>query len=86
MAAHNENRRVLQGVVVSDAMQKSATVRVETRMMHPVYKKFVKRSKKYIAHDENNQCSVGDKVEIIETRPLSKLKNWAVRRIVEKAV
>lgn len=86
MTAHNENRRLLQGVVVSDAMQKSVSVRVETRMMHPVYKKFIKRSKKYLAHDENNQCAVGDKVEIIETRPLSKLKNWAVKRIVEKAV
>jgi small subunit ribosomal protein S17 len=71
-------RRVLQGVVVSDKMDKTVVVRVERRVMHPIYKKFIKRSKKYHAHDENNLCKTGDVVRIRETRPLSKTKTWEV--------
>ena len=71
-------KRILQGVVVSDAMEKTVVVRVERRVMHPVYKKFIRRSKKYSAHDENNICKVGDLVRIQECRPLSKTKCWTV--------
>ena len=71
-------KRVLQGVVVSDKMDKSVVVRVERRVMHPVYKKYIKRSAKYTAHDESNLCKVGDVVQIIESRPLSKTKSWVV--------
>ncbi|MBQ8250565.1 MAG: 30S ribosomal protein S17 [Alphaproteobacteria bacterium] len=71
-------KRILQGVVVSDKMDKSVVVRVERRVMHPVYKKYIKRSKKYTAHDENNLCKVGDIVQIIESRPISKTKTWVV--------
>lgn len=71
-------KRILQGVVVSDKMDKSIVVRVERRVMHPVYKKYIKRSAKYTAHDESNQYKVGDTVQIIESRPLSKTKTWTV--------
>lgn len=71
-------RRVLQGVVVSDKMDKTVTVLVERRYMHPLYKKYVKRSDKYAAHDEANAFRVGDKVAIEECRPLSKRKAWTV--------
>jgi len=71
-------RRVLQGVVVSDVNEKTVTVKVERRFMHPVYKKFIVRSKKYLAHDESNQVKTGERVSIQETRPLSKRKRWEV--------
>ena len=71
-------KRVLQGVVVSDKMDKTVTVLVERRVMHPVYKKFIRRSKKYAAHDEKNAFKIGDKVSIRECRPLSKRKRWEV--------
>lgn len=71
-------KRILTGVVVSDAMEKTVVVRVERRVMHPVYKKFIRRSKKYSAHDENNARKVGDVVRIQECRPLSKNKSWIV--------
>jgi small subunit ribosomal protein S17 len=71
-------KRVLQGVVVSDACDKTVIVRVERRVMHPVYKKFVSRSKKYAAHDEENRYHAGDAVRIEESRPLSKRKHWIV--------
>jgi small subunit ribosomal protein S17 len=64
--------------VVSDKMQKTVVVTVERRVMHPVYKKFIRRSKRYAAHDEDNRCKVGDLVTIRECRPLSKLKRWEV--------
>ena len=70
--------RELRGVVVSDKANKTITVLVERRVMHPVYKKFVKRAKKYHAHDEDNRCKVGDKVRIVECRPISKSKTWRV--------
>ena len=76
-------RRVLQGVVVSDKMDKTVTVLVERRVMHPLYKKFIKRSKRYHAHDEANQHKVGDVVRISECRPISKSKTWEV--IAEEA-
>lgn len=71
-------KRVLQGVVTSDACDKTVTVRVERRVMHPVYKKFITRSKKYAAHDENNVHKTGDTVWIEESRPISKRKRWVV--------
>jgi small subunit ribosomal protein S17 len=71
-------KRILQGVVVSDACDKTVIVRVERRVMHPLYKKFVSRSKKYAAHDEENRCHSGDAVRIEESRPLSKRKRWIV--------
>ena len=71
-------RRVLQGVVTSDKMDKTVTVLVERRYMHPLYKKYVKRSDKYAAHDEANAFRVGDKVAIEECKPLSKRKTWTV--------
>ncbi|MEX2617982.1 MAG: 30S ribosomal protein S17 [Alphaproteobacteria bacterium] len=71
-------RRVLQGKVVSDAPDKTVVVLVERRVMHPLYKKFVRKSKKYHAHDERNAFKVGDLVRIRECRPISKLKNWEV--------
>ncbi len=71
-------RRILQGVVVSDKMDKTVVVKVERRVMHPLYKKFIRRSKKYSAHDENNVCKMGEKVRIRECRPISKRKRWEV--------
>ena len=73
-------KRILQGVVVSDKQSKTLVVRVERRFTHPLFKKTVRRSKKYYAHDENNECKVGDIVWIEEHRPISKLKRWAVVR------
>jgi len=71
-------RRVLTGRVTSDKMDKTVTVRVERRIMHPLYKKFIRRSKKYAAHDEANQCQPGDMVRIEECPPISKRKAWLV--------
>jgi small subunit ribosomal protein S17 len=71
-------RRVLQGTVVSDKGDKTVIVLVERRVMHPVYKKFIRQSKKYAAHDENNAFKTGDTVSIIECRPISKRKRWQV--------
>jgi small subunit ribosomal protein S17 len=71
-------KRILVGRVVSDKMNKTVTVLVERHVMHPLYKKFIRRSKKYAAHDEANLCKVGDVVRIIECRPISKRKTWAV--------
>ncbi len=71
-------RRVLRGVVVSDKADKTITVLVERRVMHPLYKKIIRRSKKYRAHDEDNRCKVGDLVQIEECRPIAKSKSWQV--------
>ena len=71
-------RRVFQGRAVKDAKDKTVVVRVERRVQHPLYKKFIRRSKKYMAHDENNVCKAGDLVRIRECRPLSKRKCWEV--------
>ena len=72
------SKRILQGVVVSDAGDKTVIVRVERRVMHPIYKKFITRSKKYAAHDAQNSCRAGDTVRIEESRPISKRKHWIV--------
>ena len=71
-------RRVLQGVVVSDKGEKTVVVLVERRVMHPIYKKFIKRTKKYMAHDETDSLKTGDSVRIRECRPISKRKHWEV--------
>jgi len=79
-----ERRKVLSGEVVSDRMDKTITVRVERRIRHAIYERVVRRSKKYHAHDENNQCRIGDQVRIIETRPLSKTKRWRLLEVVRQ--
>lgn len=73
------------GVVSSDKMDKTVSVLVTRRLKHPIYGKFVKRNKKFLAHDENNDCHVGDKVRIMEIRPLSKNKRWRVVEVLERA-
>jgi small subunit ribosomal protein S17 len=79
-------RKVRKGVVVSDKMEKTIVVKVENLRLHDRYHKFIKRSKKFKAHDETNECRIGDTVEITETRPLSKDKCWRVSRIIERSV
>ena len=78
-------RRELVGVVVSDKMDKTVTVSVERKSQHKLYKKTIKSTNTFKAHDENNQCNEGDKIRIMETRPLSKTKRWRVIDILEKA-
>jgi len=80
-----KNRKQRSGVVVSNRMDKGITVLVERKLKHPLYGKFVKMSKKFMAHDENNEANIGDKVRIMETRPLSKKKRWRLVEILEKA-
>ena len=78
-------KKVLQGKVVSDRMQKTVRVQVERRFLHPIYKKTVRRSKDYMVHDEKGEGKMGDVVEILETRPISKRKRWRLVRVIEKA-
>ena len=78
-------RKERVGIVVSDKMDKTVVVAISERVKHPLYKKIVSRTKKLKAHDENNECRVGDKVLVTETRPLSKEKCWRVSEIIEKA-
>ncbi len=78
-------RKVREGVVVSDKMDKTVVVSVESRVKHPLYGKVMTKTARYKAHDENNECGVGDRVRIMETRPLAATKNWRVLEIVEKA-
>ena len=78
-------RKIRVGEVVSDKMDKTIVVKIEDSVKHPLYKKIIKRSIKLKAHDEANECTIGDRVEIMETRPLSKDKRWRLTRIVEKA-
>ena len=85
MATERNERKTREGVVVSDKMDKTVVVSVVEKYKHPLYKKTVTRTKRFKAHDESNECGVGDRVEIIETRPISKDKCWRVNRIVEKA-
>lgn len=73
------------GMVVSDAMDKSVVVKVDNVVMHKLYHRFVQRSKKFMAHDEQNSCKTGDKVQIMECRPLSRHKRWRVVRVIERA-
>jgi small subunit ribosomal protein S17 len=78
-------RKVRIGTVVSDKMDKTIVVAVETRVKHKLYGKIVKQTKKFKVHDENNECRIGDKVKIMETRPLSREKRWRLVEIIEKA-
>jgi small subunit ribosomal protein S17 len=78
-------RKTITGIVVSDKMDKTVVVAVENYAQHPVYKKIIKRTRKYKAHDEKNECKTGDRVKLMETRPLSKEKRWRVVQIIEKA-
>ncbi|MDH3635780.1 MAG: 30S ribosomal protein S17 [Gammaproteobacteria bacterium] len=77
--------RIQTGSVVSDKMDKSAVVMIERRVKHPIYGKFMKKSTKFHIHDENNECSIGDTVQITECRPISKTKSWKLVKVVEKA-
>ncbi|HJX30865.1 MAG TPA: 30S ribosomal protein S17 [Thermodesulfobacteriota bacterium] len=85
---HQTQRRkkTLIGIVISDKMDKTVTILVERLTQHSTYKKFIRKRKKFRAHDEQNACRIGDKVLIVESRPLSKDKHWRVREIIEKAV
>ena len=86
MSLERGNRRTRVGVVVSNKMDKTVVVRVDDLVKHSVYKKYIKRNVSCKAHDESNACGMGDKVLIVETRPLSKGKRWRVRQVLEKAV
>lgn len=79
-------RKVRRGIVVSDKMQKTVTVKVERQILHPMYKKFIKRSKTFFVHDEENTARIGDFVQIVETRPLSKNKRWRIESIITRSV
>ncbi len=83
---HKSNKRVLVGHVVSDKSDKTIIVRVDTSVKHPLYKKFISRRTKFMAHDPENECKIGDKVQIIESRPLSRRKRWQLVKVLEKAV
>ncbi len=78
-------RKTKTGVVVKNAMDKSITIAIERKVAHPIYKKYFKKTTKLMAHDEKNECNIGDVVKIMETRPISKNKNWRLVEIVEKA-
>ena len=78
-------RKIRTGVVVSSKMDKSIVVAIEKRIKHPLYKKFFKKTARFMAHDEKNECGIGDKVKIMETRPISSRKRWRLVEIVEKA-
>lgn len=86
MTKERGNRKSRVGIVVKDKMDKTVVVKVDNIVKHPVYKKYIKRRVTFKAHDENNTCGVGDKVMIVESRPLSKEKRWRVREILEKHV
>ena len=85
MAENRGNRKTRTGVVVSDKMDKTIVVEVRTRVRHPLYGKIMNQTTKFKAHDENNECVIGDTVRVMETRPLSKDKHWRLVEIVEKA-
>jgi len=78
-------RKTRIGIVVSDKMDKTVTIAIERKVPHPIYKKYFKKTTKLMAHDEKSECRVGDKVKVMETRPLSKNKRWRMVEIVEKA-
>jgi len=82
---NRKQRKVRTGIVISNKMDKTVVVEVSRTVIHPVYKKFVRRRKRFMAHDEENRCQIGDQVLIVETRPLSRHKNWRVRKIVREA-
>lgn len=85
MTEERKQRKQRVGVVTSNKMTKTITVSVERRLRHPIYGKFVKKTKKFMAHDENTECQIGDLVRIMETRPLSKRKRWRLVEVLEKA-
>ncbi|GAB1411061.1 30S ribosomal protein S17 [Desulfovibrionales bacterium] len=85
-SGQTSNKRTLVGFVVSDKNDKTIVVRVETLVKHPVLKKYIRRRKKFMAHDPNNECHIGDKVQIVEHRPLSARKNWHLMKIIERAL
>lgn len=86
MSETTSNKRTLIGRVVSDKMEKTVTVLVERKVKHPMYGKVMVRSKKYHAHNEGNSAKAGDLVEIVETRPVSRTKSWAVTSVLQKAI
>ncbi|MBW1650192.1 MAG: 30S ribosomal protein S17 [Deltaproteobacteria bacterium] len=79
-------KRQLSGIVTSDKMDKTVVVQIERIVKHPFYKKYIKRRSKFVAHDEGNQCEIGDKIVITASRPISKTKRWYVSNMLEKAV
>ena len=85
VVSENKVLRIQTGSVISDRMEKSATVLIERKVKHPIYGKFVKKSTKIHIHDENNECSIGDTVQISECRPVSKTKSWTLVKVVNKA-
>ena len=85
MAVERALRKTRVGMVVSDKMDKTIVIAIEDHVKHPTYGKIIKRTIKLHAHDENNECGIGDKVEVMETRPLSKTKRWRLVSIIEKA-
>lgn len=85
MSSEVRQRKTLIGIVVSDKSDKTVVVRVERTVKHRVYKKYIRRHKKYHAHDERNECGVGDVVQIIENSPISKMKRWRVLKTIRKA-
>ena len=85
MSTERNLRKTRVGQVVSDKMDKTVVVAIDDNVKHPLYKKIIKRTVKLKAHDENNECRIGDRVEVMETRPLSKDKRWRVTNIIEKA-
>jgi small subunit ribosomal protein S17 len=86
MSEHTKKRKTQQGAVVSNRMDKSVVVLVERNVRHKLYGKYIRRRVKYMAHDESNECNIGDVVLIEECRPLSRNKRWRVRSVVEKAI
>ncbi|MFQ6043828.1 MAG: 30S ribosomal protein S17 [Candidatus Poribacteria bacterium] len=86
MKTKRGNRRTRTGVVTSSKMDKTAVVSIQRILQHPIYKKIIRRNSKVLAHDENNECQIGDTVKIMETRPLSRRKRWRVCEIIKKAV
>ena len=85
MSSNEKNIKSMTGVVVSDKMNKTIVVLVEYKKMHPLYKKYLKRSKRFKAHDEKNECKIGDMVKIVSSRPLSKEKFWVLSEIMSRA-
>lgn len=85
MSVERKTRKSRIGLVTSDKMDKTITVAVERKVKHPIYGKFLKKTTKFHAHDETNQCGIGDTVRIMETRPLSKTKRWRLVEVIEKA-
>jgi len=83
--AEKSNKRMIKGIVISDKMDKTIVIKTERLVKHPIFHKYVRRHAKYKAHDENNQCKVGDTVVIIESRPISKDKRWRMLEITQKA-